>query len=322
MSDSPIIFFGVGWMKAYKGMKNDVIKHGGAFVEKNGFGHECYNFLKSDERYYGYVEHNNAEIHIEKIGADKNAGAIDGVTVVWFAKNPSRGGLWIVGWYKNATVYRAKEGMPVPDEVMALRDKKEVNTYCVTAEEGVLLDEEERRFPISGIRRARIWYGGDDTTRDTIKKYIQDYEERCRTRIDKVEAQTESLQGLEREALIKQRVNQDRFRQELLDRYEGCCLCGVRNQKLLIASHIKPWSKSDQYEKLDADNGLLLCPNHDKLFDAGLISFNDDGEIILSDKMSPDDRILMNVRDGDYIDVSEGMAAYLRYHRENVFLGA
>ena len=320
MSNNPMLFCGIGWMKAYKGLRDDEIKNGGAYVKKTGLGHECYNFLKSDgKRYYGYVEHNRAEIHIERLGADKKAESIEGVTVVWFARSPAKGGLWIVGWYKNATVYRAKEGKQISTEAMAFRDIKEVNTYCITSEVGMLLNEEERTFTISGPRRAHIWYG-DDATREAVKKYIEDYEAQRNTTIDKVEEHTEFLQGAEREAIIKQRVNQELFRQMLLKKYKGCCLCGLKNQKLLIASHIKPWSSSDPYEKLDDDNGLLLCPNHDKLFDMGLISFEDDGTVVLSNMISSEDRTLMNVRDGDHIEVSDGNAFYLKYHRENVFI--
>ena len=53
--------------------------------------------------------------------------------------------------------------------------------------------------------------------------------------------------------------------------------------ELLVASHIKPWSISDANEKLDIHNGLLMCPNHDKLFDRGYISFDDTGRILISE---------------------------------------
>ena len=55
--------------------------------------------------------------------------------------------------------------------------------------------------------------------------------------------------------------------------------------ELLVASHIKPWSISDANEKLDIHNGLLMCPNHDKLFDRGYISFDDTGRILISEKL-------------------------------------
>ncbi|WP_237704111.1 HNH endonuclease [Planococcus donghaensis] len=61
----------------------------------------------------------------------------------------------------------------------------------------------------------------------------------------------------------------------LLQRESKCALCGVYNPRLLIVSHIKPWSTSTNDERLDVHNGLLLCSNHDALFDKKLISFTD-----------------------------------------------
>lgn len=83
----------------------------------------------------------------------------------------------------------------------------------------------------------------------------------------------------------------------LLKRYSSCCLCNVNDKNFLVASHIKPWAKSNSEEKLDVNNGLLLCPNHDKLFDGGWISFNDDGHILISDELKSNDKIFMNVMD-------------------------
>ena len=54
----------------------------------------------------------------------------------------------------------------------------------------------------------------------------------------------------------------------------------LSNKDFLIASHIKPWSKCKSNQKLDVNNGLLLCPNHDRLFDEGWISFDEIGKII------------------------------------------
>ena len=104
-----------------------------------------------------------------------------------------------------------------------------------------------------------------------------------------------SLEGKERVALVKTRVNQSVFRERLLNRYSNCCLCKVENPALLIASHIKPWAVSTAEEKLDADNGFLLCPNHDALFDGGYISFEDDGSILISKRLSAMDCTFTNV---------------------------
>lgn len=113
--------------------------------------------------------------------------------------------------------------------------------------------------------------------------------------IDK-EIETKQLQGEEREALIKVRVNQSAFRKLLMRRYTHCCLCDVDDESLLVASHIKPWAKSNHAEKVDVNNGLLLCPNHDKLFDRGYISFDNGGHIVISDELSENSAISMNIK--------------------------
>ena len=129
----------------------------------------------------------------------------------------------------------------------------------------------------------------------------------------------QGLKGYEREAVIKARINQLGFRKNLIKKYGKCCLCGVESPELLLASHIKPWKDSNEDEKGATSNGLLLCPNHDKLFDRGLISFNDDGTILISEKLSENDRLFMNVNSSQKINVDPDMRKYLAFHRKNVF---
>ncbi len=125
------------------------------------------------------------------------------------------------------------------------------------------------------------------------------------------------ITGEEKESIIKVRINQNIFRQKLLNL--ECKLCGFSNEKLLIASHIKPWSESDDIEKLHIYNGFLFCPHHDKVFDKFLISFEDSGKIIISQKLSVEDRILLNLRDDMKIKLSDGNKKYLKWHREKFF---
>lgn len=139
-----------------------------------------------------------------------------------------------------------------------------------------------------------------------------------------VEAITEeinglNLQGKSKEAVIKVRVNQGIFRNKLLQRFSCCCLCGVSNKNLLIASHIKPWNACEVIEKLDCDNGFLMCPNHDRLFDQGWITFADDGKIIIAEALLEDDRSALNVRDNMNILLTDRNREYLKYHRQYVF---
>ena len=135
------------------------------------------------------------------------------------------------------------------------------------------------------------------------------------------EIKQSALEGEEKEAVVKIRVNQDVFRDELLKRYPTCALCKVDNPQLLVASHIKPWSASETEEKLDVDNGFILCPNHDKLFDRGLISFDDEGRILISEELSDINQIFTNITSDMKIVLTDGQRKYLKYHRDNIFVG-
>ncbi|WP_435308555.1 HNH endonuclease [Sebaldella termitidis] len=142
-----------------------------------------------------------------------------------------------------------------------------------------------------------------------------------REEIEEIEQLLEDkkLIGEEKEVVIKARVNQGIFRKQLLNSECKCKLCGLSNEKLLIASHIKPWSESDKNEKLHIHNGLLFCPHHDKLFDKFLISFEDDGKIIISDELSQEDRMLLNIRDNMKVKISDENKKYLKWHRNEFF---
>lgn len=148
-----------------------------------------------------------------------------------------------------------------------------------------------------------------------------------------IDIDTETIQALERELsaegiksstrdqIIKARINQSIFRDSLLQRHKKCCLCGVTNPNLLIASHIKPWSISDNKERVNVNNGLILCPNHDKLFDGGWITFDDNGNIMISNQLSENDRVFMNIRAGMNITITPENRAFMEYHRNNIYKG-
>lgn len=92
--------------------------------------------------------------------------------------------------------------------------------------------------------------------------------------------------GKEKERLIKTRVNQSLFRKIVLATYNNrCCITGIAQTELLIASHIVPWSQNESL-RLNPMNGLCLNALHDRAFDTGLIAIRpDDYCIILSDKL-------------------------------------
>ena len=117
----------------------------------------------------------------------------------------------------------------------------------------------------------------------------------------------------------KFRVGQSDLRDILLNNKICCEICCIRNKELLITSHIKPWVKSNKFEKLDSENVLLLCSIHDALFDKGLISFSDDGSIIISTLLDSSDRVLLHLTGEEKILVdSKNKKEYLKFHRENI----
>ncbi len=127
------------------------------------------------------------------------------------------------------------------------------------------------------------------------------------------------LQGATREAVVKERIGQGYFRERLLYKYKKCCLCSVEHREILRASHIKPWSKSIPDEQCDVENGLLLCTNHDSLFDKGFISFDDNGNILISERLSENEKYDMNINTSMRIDLSEENKKYMDYHRTVIF---
>lgn len=120
---------------------------------------------------------------------------------------------------------------------------------------------------------------------------------------------------------VKQRIGQSYFKQLLLTSKKECEITGIENKKLLIASHIKPWSTSTPKERLDKDNGLLLSPTFDKLFDRGLISFDDSGKILLSKNMNKKYKniIFSPIENDFFIEMNSRKKSYMEYHRKYIF---
>lgn len=125
----------------------------------------------------------------------------------------------------------------------------------------------------------------------------------------------------ERLQLMKSRVGQGRFREDLIQVWGGCAVTGATQIDVLKASHIKPWRHSTNAERLSSANGLLLSPTLDTLFDAGYVSFGEDGKIMTSIAISPENYGRLAIR-GDMRLIRDPGACgpFLRYHRESVFL--
>jgi hypothetical protein len=127
------------------------------------------------------------------------------------------------------------------------------------------------------------------------------------------------LKETEKVALIKARQGQGRYRSELIKIWRNCAITNCREQSLLIASHLKPWSKSTNSERLDPFNGLLLSPTWDRLFDKGLASVNDDGRILVSSYLASKDRNALGIPVEGRISIEKRHLPYVRHHRKIEF---
>ena len=120
----------------------------------------------------------------------------------------------------------------------------------------------------------------------------------------------------EKIALVKCRIGQSDFRDKLFKKYDRqCAICGLKYKELLVASHIKAWSDSEGNERLDVDNGLLLCSLHDALFDKHMISFDESGDLLISPKIDAEDLSLLNISNINKLEMSDAMKKYMSSHR-------
>ena len=123
-----------------------------------------------------------------------------------------------------------------------------------------------------------------------------------------------------KEQLVKSRRGQGLFKANVRLNESGCRVTGVTDLQHLRASHIKPWKDSTDEEKLSGCNGLLLAPHIDHLFDKGLISFSDSGNLLVSPKL--DSEVLNKWRVPTAINVGAfngDQLKFLDYHRNSVF---
>ena len=122
----------------------------------------------------------------------------------------------------------------------------------------------------------------------------------------------------ERQAIIAARRGQGRFRTDLIELWSGkCAVTKSRALSLLRASHIKPWRDSTNAQRLDRYNGLLLIPNFDSAFDIGLITFDDDGRMLLSPELRDEEARLLGIKRGlKLVCVFEENKPFLAIHRQ------
>ena len=135
--------------------------------------------------------------------------------------------------------------------------------------------------------------------------------------------QDTTITHTEREALITARRGQGLFKERVMRIEQRCRITHVDNPAHLRASHCKPWRDSTNDERLNGENGLLLTPSIDHLFDRGFISFQENGTLVISPIADLPSLQRMGVPTEDMINVgnfSSGQRRFLEYHRDQVFL--
>lgn len=129
----------------------------------------------------------------------------------------------------------------------------------------------------------------------------------------------------ERLSLVLARKGQGKYRSNVRQIEYRCRVTKVDRPEHLRASHCKPWRNSSNHERLDGENGLLLTPNIDHLFDRGFISFDDNGSLLISPVAHEESIHRMGLRVSEPINTggfTSGQKRFLEYHREHVFLSS
>jgi hypothetical protein len=157
---------------------------------------------------------------------------------------------------------------------------------------------------------------------DRPAQEIAEWEEHLRSKIEKDVAIPETT----REQLVLARRGQGKFRDAVSQIEKHCRITKVNRPEHLIASHCKPWRDCKEHaERLDGENGLLLTPSIDHLFDRGFISFESNGSLLISPVAHEFSLRKMGIPVDEKVNVgsfTQGQRHYLEYHREAVFLQA
>ena len=140
-------------------------------------------------------------------------------------------------------------------------------------------------------------------------------------RIEKLIIDDNRISETEKEMLVKARIGQGEFRKKLINKYKKCIITGITDERILLASHIKPWRSSNNIERLSEENGLILSPLYDKLFDIGLITFDKNMKVLISSQLNKNDvsKLYLDT-DFSYIKFpSNDLKINMEYHRDMIY---
>lgn len=173
-----------------------------------------------------------------------------------------------------------------------------------------------------GFEGRQFWERANQTETQYIQRNsddVRNWEEHIRVEIES----NRNISETEKSSLILARRGQGIFKQNVAQIEHACRVTKVDRPEHLIASHCKPWRDSSNEERLDGENGLLLTPSIDHLFDRGFISFDDGGTLLISPVAHKPSLQKMGVPTDKLLKVgqfSSGQRKYLDFHRDSVFL--
>ena len=159
----------------------------------------------------------------------------------------------------------------------------------------------------------------------STKPIVTDDLDSWESRLERDVANDASVPETDRTAIIRARKGQGLFKDRVSQIESRCRITGVQNPVHLIASHCKPWRDSTNEERLNGENGLLLTPSIDHLFDRGFIGFEDNGRLIISPVAHRPSLERMGIDTANPLNVggfTSGQRAFLDFHRNGVLLQA
>jgi len=286
-----LFFCNIGWMNRYEGLKGrpDKIVGGGSWVTKNNEGGEVCNFLTADDgNVYGHVEtikkKLDRNIHIESVGG--TGDRVCGVDVVWTATDPDGKGRRVVGWYKNATIFRERQKFIRPPSKQHAKDQLTNYRISAQAKDVFRIDLDKRKLIMgrgTGWMGHTPWWTPSSEPSEEVQKFIDDvrammggvYKAKKVRKSDRVDPKSPSaasdpyvryVQAYEIEVSPRHNELQERFEKylnkngasELQPNVARVDLRYRNTDNVLVLAEIKPCGVSDARFAIRAAIGQLL----------------------------------------------------------------
>lgn len=263
-------------MNHYNGIDGDSIERGGKY-NQHSIGHEVCNFSNNAGTLYGYVRP-TGRIKIEKLGASKKDDSVSGVTVVWTA-GPESGGTVVVGWYKDATVYRDAQTIAKPSK---LQRKNGISSYRIkaTADKAMLLPVEQRELIIpravkGGIGQSNVWFADKKESQKIVESVITLIDSGTLRPLPDIDQNQSILEGNPRLVAHLRRERSSvivKAKKEATQQAMGklCCeACGFDFKDVYgefgdgfcEVHHIQPLSKADGVVRTELKDLAIVCSN-------------------------------------------------------------